>query len=111
MKNLIYEEYGKQCTSCRRVLNADLLTIDHIVPWDSGGRTELQNLQPLCENCNSEKSNCISKIIIGYIPDELFPPAVDCQLDISSKLIALSLDQTSHPLIQFFHQITMPADK
>ncbi len=34
-----------------------LLVVDHIEPWDSGGETEMENLQTLCEPCNGGKSN------------------------------------------------------
>jgi hypothetical protein len=34
-----------------------ILVVDHIVPWDSGGETVMENLQALCEHCNSGKSN------------------------------------------------------
>lgn len=33
------------------------LHVDHIVPWESGGETELENLQTLCSSCNLGKSN------------------------------------------------------
>lgn len=34
-----------------------VLVIDHILPWSSGGETEIGNLQTLCQVCNSGKSN------------------------------------------------------
>ena len=33
------------------------LVVDHIVSWDSGGETVMENLQTLCEPCNGGKSN------------------------------------------------------
>lgn len=33
------------------------LHIDHIVPFSKGGKTELSNLQTLCQNCNWGKGN------------------------------------------------------
>jgi hypothetical protein len=33
------------------------LEVDHIIPWDKGGETVLENLQTLCSDCNSGKSN------------------------------------------------------
>jgi len=34
-----------------------LMTIDHIVPKSRGGSNELNNLQPLCCECNGKKDN------------------------------------------------------
>jgi len=33
------------------------LVVDHISPWDAGGRTVIDNLQTLCERCNGGQSN------------------------------------------------------
>jgi hypothetical protein len=34
-----------------------VLEVDHVVPWDAGGETVMENLQTLCQRCNSGKSN------------------------------------------------------
>jgi 5-methylcytosine-specific restriction endonuclease McrA len=34
-----------------------ILHIDHIKPWSNGGKTEISNLQTLCQDCNLGKSN------------------------------------------------------
>jgi 5-methylcytosine-specific restriction endonuclease McrA len=34
-----------------------ILEVDHIIPWDSGGETVMDNLQTLCQQCNGGKSN------------------------------------------------------
>jgi 5-methylcytosine-specific restriction endonuclease McrA len=33
------------------------LHVDHILPFSKGGKTVLENLQTLCENCNLGKGN------------------------------------------------------
>jgi 5-methylcytosine-specific restriction endonuclease McrA len=33
-----------------------VLVIDHILAWESGGETVIENLQTLCEPCNGGKS-------------------------------------------------------
>lgn len=33
------------------------LEVDHIIPWSKNGETVIENLQTLCSNCNSGKSN------------------------------------------------------
>jgi hypothetical protein len=35
------------------------LHIDHMVPFSEGGRTEIDNLQTLCEECNLGKGNAL----------------------------------------------------
>jgi len=45
------------CPQCRSKLTWDDITIDHIMPWSKGGKTELRNGQVLCRSCNSKKGD------------------------------------------------------
>ncbi len=45
-------EYKNRCASCRR---AAPLTVDHIIPVTNGGNSFIENIQPLCQPCNSSK--------------------------------------------------------
>ena len=45
------------CQYCGRKPPAVLLHVDHIMPWSSGGRTELANLRTACSVCNLGKSD------------------------------------------------------
>ncbi len=45
------------CTKCNNYFLPEELTVDHIIPWSRGGRTELSNAQLLCRVCNSKKNN------------------------------------------------------
>jgi len=47
---------GGKCQICGTVEN---ITIDHIRPLSKGGTNHIDNLQPLCHNCNSRKNNKI----------------------------------------------------
>lgn len=45
--------YDGKCLSCERT---DLrLTVDHVIPVSKGGRNSIDNIQPLCRQCNSRK--------------------------------------------------------
>lgn len=49
---------GNRCKMCGiSVRDGATLHIDHIVPVSRGGRTTRENLQALCDSCNSGKSN------------------------------------------------------
>lgn len=43
------------CLACGRREPAIRLTVDHIIPLSLGGTNSLDNLQPLCVECNQEK--------------------------------------------------------
>lgn len=46
---------GRQCAECRRDVPRDLVEGDHIIPWSTGGKTTMDNLQALCVACNRRK--------------------------------------------------------
>jgi len=45
---------NEECLSCGRKIK---LTIDHIIPVNSDGPTNIDNIQPLCPTCNSSKGD------------------------------------------------------
>ncbi|MHC4214945.1 MAG: HNH endonuclease [Planctomycetota bacterium] len=53
-KAYLYVLQDGLCTTCGRDL--DDWQADHIVPWVSGGSTNLRNLQLLCPQCHHKKT-------------------------------------------------------
>jgi 5-methylcytosine-specific restriction endonuclease McrA len=37
----------------------ELMTIDHILPKSKGGSNSIENLQPMCHTCNTQKADII----------------------------------------------------
>lgn len=60
-KSLI-EHYGGKCLCCGR--DDVKLTADHVVPVSKGGSSNIDNIQPLCQSCNSKKKDKV----IDYRP-------------------------------------------
>ena len=48
---------GGKCALCGRGADEVVLEVDHIVPRSRGGTDNQENLQVLCRECNSGKSN------------------------------------------------------
>lgn len=57
------EATGKKCVCCGRLESEVVITEDHVVPLSIGGSDSIENIQPLCRNCNSKKYNKI----ISYV--------------------------------------------
>ena len=47
-------QYGNICLCCKE---KKPLTLDHIIPLSRGGSNSIDNLQPLCHQCNSRKGS------------------------------------------------------
>lgn len=57
IRNEVFRIHGNSCLKCGSKYK---LSLDHIIPISKGGKNCIENLQPLCKNCNSSKG---SKII------------------------------------------------
>jgi hypothetical protein len=58
-KNAVFARDGLKCKSCGAEPEIDHLHIDHVIPVNAGGSSELSNLQVLCRPCNLQKANKI----------------------------------------------------
>lgn len=54
LRNEIYDRDNWKCIECG---NDKDLTLDHVIPFSRGGKTEKDNLRTLCQSCNSKKGN------------------------------------------------------
>lgn len=50
-----WEVWERDNFTCRKCGVRQFLSVDHIVPRSEGGSDELDNLQTLCQSCNSRK--------------------------------------------------------
>lgn len=54
------EQYGEQCANCGLSSDDTKLVLDHIISIAKGGKSEIDNLQILCAECNRIKGKlCI----------------------------------------------------
>ena len=49
------KQYGNKCPHCGRSEPEIKLTRDHIIPLSRGGSNFIENIQPLCGDCNRRK--------------------------------------------------------
>lgn len=63
-KRAVYEKQHGKCPRCGRmhkptankVWDISEMEADHVKPWHEGGKTEINNCEMLCKQCNREKS-------------------------------------------------------
>lgn len=57
MKRETYERQKGICPICKKHFEIEEMEADHITPWCEGGKTNAENCQMLCRECNRRKSN------------------------------------------------------
>jgi len=53
--DLLKKQYGYTCPCCNKSEPDIKLTLDHIIPLSKGGTNNIENIQPLCMDCNLRK--------------------------------------------------------
>jgi hypothetical protein len=54
-KRAAYEKQNGICPVCKEHFEISEMEGDHITPWSEGGKTQADNLQMLCKDCNRRK--------------------------------------------------------
>ena len=69
-KDVLYQQQNGSCGGCGDHMRQRNLTIDHIVPRSKGGSDDIENLQLLCQACNSMKGNRTQEYLMERLRDE-----------------------------------------
>lgn len=64
LRRALWLAYDRRCAGCDCALPYGKVTIDHILPGHAGGETRVENLQPMCEPCNTARK-------CGSLPQEV----------------------------------------
>ncbi len=61
------------CHYCGDKFDAELLTMDHVVPLSRGGKSSKGNIVPSCKTCNSTKKHAtpVDMILSGQLKPDL----------------------------------------
>ena len=69
-KNTLYGMQAGNCTGCERHFEIRNLTVDHINPRSEGGTDHIENLQLLCQTCNSTKGTGTQEKLISRLKEQ-----------------------------------------
>lgn len=64
LKQMLWRQYNHVCQICNKKIQYQNATLDHIVPWAKGGKTEESNAQLAHKRCNQRKRDKIERCVI-----------------------------------------------
>jgi hypothetical protein len=75
-KDYILSKSHRRCCKCGRMLSRDdkMFTVDHFIPISKGGTNDIENLVPLCWDCNQLKSDYVARPydFYSHLSDDYF---------------------------------------
>ncbi len=73
IRDILYIQCGGYCPECGMKMHnknskelKTYMTVDHIIPKSKGGKRNIENLRPLCRQCNNERGNKPIQNLLGY---------------------------------------------
>lgn len=57
IKLAVWEKQNHKCAHCGKEFDIVFMEGDHVKPWREGGRTDIENCQMLCRDCNRRKGS------------------------------------------------------
>lgn len=58
-KEYILSKTGGRCAHCGKKLTIKTVEKDHSIPWSKGGPSDVENIVPLCRECNKSKADIV----------------------------------------------------
>ena len=58
-KELILGKTNGRCAHCGKKLSIKTMEKDHSIPWSKGGPSDIENIVPLCKECNKKKADIV----------------------------------------------------
>lgn len=74
------------CFFCKKILDQEQVTIEHLIPKSKGGTDDKNNRKPACRECNIEKGN---KMWYEYIALRIFDQRVNSRNTMISEIVKI----------------------
>lgn len=58
-KEYILSKTNGKCAHCGKKLTIKTMEKDHSIPWSKGGISDVENIVPLCKECNKKKADIV----------------------------------------------------